>query len=336
MDRGLPEKVSIATAAQWSGVSRRTIERWVKRGLLSSEPDELDRRQALVSLHQLGKLLEAKGDVSGSAPTLPPIPKPPSVPDPNQDTIDACLRQVSEHEVFLSNQLFPIEVLSPGPIHPNSPLRLTLDSLSQASRGKREATPVVILRQIDDVLSAIFAAADRRAFAVPDEFWSEPLGSMLALAKLQALTVRGGGVVDLEVEAEELEVRPETLTFLLPILRDRYGVEYVRDPRTGHVMLEKPTWHEWRWANRAGRPETTSLWNKATDDGLIPLLRRLASTASTYATSVKQFLQFEDGPLPTVGNLIKVAELIAVPTILWSELETVIANAESMLVADRG
>src|SRR5215216_2113247 len=48
-----PQLVSIAEAARRTGVNRRTIERWIERGLLTAVASEADRRQRLVSLAEI-------------------------------------------------------------------------------------------------------------------------------------------------------------------------------------------------------------------------------------------------------------------------------------------
>ncbi len=247
MRQGTPtDSISIAEASKRFGVSRRTIERWIRAGRLAAAPGQRDRRERLVHPDDVSALTaethrsRPKGSAQGlddGSPTPAGSPPPAEVaivrgePD-YQDVIDQALQLVYSHQHRLISQLHPeaVQRLSLDQLR-QGPLGHDLGRLAALARGEVREPKQRVLEAIESVLQLLFWPAAADDYSVPPSFWDTELGRMLALAKYRAF--EASELVSIGNAARQLGVTRPTIYRWM----DDRTLNYVRDDMSGRTFV---------------------------------------------------------------------------------------------------
>ncbi len=236
--------VSIAAAAKQSRVHRRTVERWIQKGMLIAITSEADRRKRLVSLDDviiLSKEGERQSSTRSERPTIDLVGVEHSKTDLPQtsdearnymEVIDNALQLVYSQHHRMITQLYS-ESFQPLTLDQlrSGPLGQDLLRIARLARGQVRESKERVLAAIDSVLQLLFWPAAADDYSVPRSFWDTDLGRMLALAKYRAY--KPDELVSIGVAAQELGVlRPTIYRWM-----DDRTLNYVRDDMSGRTFI---------------------------------------------------------------------------------------------------
>lgn len=246
------ERISLTEAARQFGVSRRTLERWVRDGRLGAVQGAKDARQRLVDPGDVAILVRQMPKRSSQA--TDPVAKGDSEPTADKDAeldheglgsraedwlgnvvpeaIDDALQLVYFQYHRLIAQLHPgsfreltLEDLRSGPLG-NDLLRL-----AALAKGEVREPKDLVLSAIDSVLQIFFWPAAADDYTVPRTFWDTDIGRMLALAKYRAYDPKD--LVSIGTAAQLLGVnRPTVYRWM-----DDRTLNYVRDDLSGRTFV---------------------------------------------------------------------------------------------------
>lgn len=243
--------VSIAEAAARVGLSRRTIERWIRDRRLMAIPSEADRRQRLVELADVGALARrttrsrtplhaadgdvdtiGSSDVSSDSSPSPATSRSEPTNDEYQDLVDQVLQLSYSHIHRLVSQTCPwmFEPQSLDRLR-SAPLGHDLKWLVDVARGETREPKERVLSRIESVLQLLFWPAATDDYVVPRSFWDTTLGQMLVTAKYRAFDP--AELVGIGTAAALLGVTRPTI---YRWLEDR-TLNWVRDDASGRTFV---------------------------------------------------------------------------------------------------
>jgi|SRR5215212_6833005 len=230
-------RISISQAAAQFGISRRTLERWIRDGRLTAVPNLKDGRQRLVDpetvqILKMGmpKRRSNREALSADEPVI------------NADqgvvalrysqAIDKALLQVDRMHRFLlsrldadANEELTLEELRAGP------LGRDLQHLAAYAQGQVFEDSRLVRSAIDSVLEILFWPTASEDYSVPRTFWDTDLGRMLSHARLRAY--KPDELVSLEEAARLLGVSTPTIYRWM----DDRTLVWVRDDNNGRTWV---------------------------------------------------------------------------------------------------
>ncbi len=222
--------LKISDAAVEAGVSRRTIERWIATGKLTTTPYPRDRRLKLVRLE----------DVISVAKSSPvrrrkrTAKSEPTTLDVYSEVIDETLRIVYAHHRRLITKLFPdaerplnMDVLRSGP------LGRDLSTLAALARGEIREPKELVLERIETVLKVFFWPPMADDYTIPRSFWETPIGRILSMAKYRAY--EPSELITIREAVNRLDVNVATIYRWM----DERHLGYVRDEMSGRTFVVK-------------------------------------------------------------------------------------------------
>lgn len=248
--------ISIAEAARLFGVHRRTIERWIQAGQVSTSVSEGDRRKRLVELAEIQAKTEAMRKAMAEKSAVRQLADAPVVErqsvspqesdeqrqvqsssfddlsDHHREIIDNALQLVYSHHHRLVSQLVP-EAFRPLTLDQlrNGPLGHDLLRLAQIAQGQFQIPKEQVLDAIDSVLQLFFWPAAAEDYSVPRAFWDTDFGRMLALAKYRAYEAKE--LVTINEAAQILGVTRPTIYHWM----DDRTLSYVREDMSGRTFV---------------------------------------------------------------------------------------------------
>jgi excisionase family DNA binding protein len=194
-------RISIREAAAQFGVSRRTLERWVRDGRLTAIPDARDGRQRLVDPETVELLIKQMPKRRGKSKTLETRDELRFADDDLQaaeqeptelrdrQAIDMALLQVYRQHRRL------ITTLDPDTFHEltlqelrGGPLGRDLERLAAYAQGQVYDDSRLALSAVESVLQVLFWPAAAKDYTIPRPFWDTDLGRLLSRAQLRAYT----------------------------------------------------------------------------------------------------------------------------------------------------
>jgi excisionase family DNA binding protein len=242
--RGAMNRISISEAAREFGVSRRTLERWVRRGRLTTVPDVGDGRQRLVDPEMVKRLVnqmprrraDRQRHVICGEKLLENDGRPGAIEVSDEEryheAIDAALLKVYRHDRRLLDLVDPggvreltLEELREGPL--GRDLRLLADYAQRHVYADRRLVPLAV----DSVLQVLFWPVAADDYVVPRSFWDTDLGQMLGRAKLHSY--RPDELVSVDEAVRLLGVTAPTLYRWM----DDRTLGYVRDDANGRTRI---------------------------------------------------------------------------------------------------
>ncbi len=242
--------VSITEAAKRTGVSRRTVERWIRSGRLTSVASEADHRQRLVDPAAVDTLAAASSR-PGPKPVSPEHEggfPPQSAPTPiklatadgdtrimvinEQDVVDQALQLAYSHAHRVLMQTCPwmfqpqsLDQLRAGPLGQD------LVRLMRVARGEETASKSMVLAAIQSVLQLLFWPAAADDYTVPRSFWDTDLGRRIAQAKFRVF--KPDELMSIGEAGRQLGVtRPVVYRWM-----DDRTLSYVRDDTSGRTFV---------------------------------------------------------------------------------------------------
>jgi excisionase family DNA binding protein len=237
-------RISISQAATQFGVSRRTLERWVRDGRLTAIPNEKDARQRLVDPDTVRSLIQQMPKRNLRQRMLSVSREPASSgnngfanePEPTevryQRSIDKALLQVYHQHRRLALWLYPdgfreltLEQLREGP------LGRDLRHLAAYAQGQVYEDSRLVRAAIDAVLQVLFWPAASEDYWVPRSFWDTDLARILNHAKLRSY--KPDELVSLGQAARMLGV---TIPTIYRWMDDR-TIGWVRDDSNGRTWI---------------------------------------------------------------------------------------------------
>lgn len=236
--------IGIGEAASAVGVSRRTVERWLRDGRLASRASAGDRRRRLVNVSDVAGLARASarrphrrpsnGPQHGLGGPVVPLPVDDDDPLPSDDqlAVDAVLTMVYACHHRLLSQFFPaaFQPLALRDLR-EGPLGRDLIHLARYARGEARAPGPRVRTAVEGVLQLLFWPAAADDYVVPARFWDTSVGRVLMAAKYRSF--KGNELIDVAAAAERLGVGRATV---LRWMDDR-TLDYVRDGLTGRVWV---------------------------------------------------------------------------------------------------
>jgi excisionase family DNA binding protein len=111
------------------------------------------------------------------------------------------------------------------------PLAEVLSRLAQIAAGEQPAEREPVLAAIDAVLQLLFWPPGAETYTVPRTFWEQPLGRLLAQAKLRAYAP--GELMSIGQAAHVLSVTRPTIYRWM----DEQALDYVRDDMSGRTFV---------------------------------------------------------------------------------------------------
>jgi excisionase family DNA binding protein len=237
-------RISISQAAAQFGVSRRTVERWVRDGRLTAIPDAKDGRQRLVDPETVQLLIRQMPKRRAKAMVLEasgnPTPRgddrvendlaPVEIQD--SQAIDKALVQVYEqHRRLLSrldNDAVPALTLEDLRV---GPLGHDLQRLAAYAQGQVSEPGNLVLAAVDSVLQVLYWPAAALDYTVPRVFWDTDLGRMLNRARLRAY--KPNELVSIDDAARTFGVTTPTIYRWM----DDRVLGWVRDDENGRTWV---------------------------------------------------------------------------------------------------
>lgn len=245
--------VSIQEAARRSGISRRTVERWIREGRLSASQSDNDRRVRLIRAADVAALASSNGRQTTTK--LSPSPSEPTdetgdaseiaraaldralkelLGRDSQDIIDQALQLTYSHIHRTVLQVCPkmlklqsLEDLRAGP------LGVDLGRLALIAQGVIREHPALVLTAIESIVQLLFWPPGADDYSVPRSFWDTDLGRMLGVAKFNCFEL--SELISIGAAAQKLGVlRPTIYRWL-----DDRTLNYVRDEMSGRTFLVK-------------------------------------------------------------------------------------------------
>lgn len=244
------DRISIGQAATEFGVSRRTLERWVRSGQLRAVPNPEDGRQRLVdpaAVRQLIGQMQRRRRRRASSQTPDQISQTDtsisSSDIPYHCATDKALLQVDAMRRRLYSQLvngdapdLSLEELRGGP------LGQELERLVAYVEGQTHGDDRRIRVAVETVLQVLFWPTATSDYTVPRAFWGTDLGRLLSRAKLQ--TFHPHELVLIEDAAPVLGVTKPTLYRWL----DDRTLDYAVDDHTGRIWIVRQSLEQLRRA----------------------------------------------------------------------------------------
>jgi excisionase family DNA binding protein len=237
-------RISMSEAALEFGVSRRTLERWVRKGLLTTVPDVGDGRQRLVDPEMVKRLVKQmprrrasrQMHVTSGETLLENDDRPGAIEVSDdqryREAIDTTLLKVYRHDRRLLDLVDPggareltLEELREGPL--GRDLRLLADYAQRHVYADRRLVPLAV----DSVLQVLFWPVAADDYVVPRSFWDTDLGQMLGRAKLHSY--RPDELVSVDEAVRLLGVTAPTLYRWM----DDRTLGYVRDDANGRTWI---------------------------------------------------------------------------------------------------
>lgn len=236
--------IGIGEAAAAVGVSRRTVERWLRNGRLTSRASAGDRRRRLVNVSHVAGLTRASTRVTHRRPSNArplgagdsPVPLPDDDDSPlltdDQLAVDMALTTLYACHHRLLSQIFP-DAFQPLALRDlrEGPLGRDLAHLARYARGEVRAPGPRVRTAVEGVLQLLFWPAAADDYVVPARFWDTSVGRILMAAKYRSF--KGNELIDVAAAAERLGVGRATV---LRWMDDR-TLDYVRDGLTGRVWV---------------------------------------------------------------------------------------------------
>lgn len=246
------DRVNLTEAAQRFGVSRRTLERWVRDGRLAATPGAKDARERLVDPKDVAILVRqmpkrstqpthsTEQSISGPAANRvaesadeSTVSGPEASPGGMYpDAIDGALQMVYSQYHRLIAQLDPdsfreltLEHLREGP------LGRDLRRISRLALGQAREPKELVQSAVDSVLQLLFWPAAAEDYTVPRAFWDTDFGRMLAQANYRAYDPKD--LVSIGAAAELLGVNRPTIYRWM----DDRTLNYVRDDASGRTFV---------------------------------------------------------------------------------------------------
>jgi excisionase family DNA binding protein len=231
-------RISISQAATQFGVSRRTLERWIRDGRLTAVPNEKDARQRLVDPETVQFLIRQmprrrrnhKASAAGDEVALGAEHAAVDVRD--RLAIDKALLQAYRMHRLLVSRLaanpdeeLPLEELR------NGPLGRDLQHLAAYAQGLVFEDSRLVRSAIDSVLQILFWPTAADDYTVPRTFWDTDLGKLLSRAKLRAYTP--GELISIDEAAQILGVTAPTIYRWM----DDRTLGWVRDDLNGRTWV---------------------------------------------------------------------------------------------------
>lgn len=213
--------LSIGEAAKRAGVSRRTLERRIRDGILPTVPDKVDGRKRLVRWEDVRAALGSHVD----RPHKPQMQR-------DRETIDEALRIIYTYHLRLMMRLYPdaVSLLTLRQVR-EGPLGRDLDMLAKYARGESDCSPDDVLEAVSGVLQLLFHSPGAEDYTVPRAFWQVDLGKILIRAKYRAYGPRELMTID---QAEDtLGVSRSTIYRWI----DERTLEWARDPSTDRTFV---------------------------------------------------------------------------------------------------
>lgn len=191
-------RISIREAAQRFGVSRRTVERWIRDGRLTSIPSLRDARRRLVDpvavqclVDEMSKRTTKRTVLGGDDERAPTnedqFASERALATRYHQAIDAMLMRFYGQHQRLISRLHPdahvelsLEELRKGPLGHD------LGRLAAYALGRVHDPSNLVLAAVESVLQALFWPAAAEDITIPRSFWDTDLGKMLNRAKLRA------------------------------------------------------------------------------------------------------------------------------------------------------
>ncbi len=222
--------VGLEEAAQRAERSPRTIQRWVRSGLVTAERDRNDQRRLLVNLAEVKAAASRQPVTELEADEL--VRAEERRREADRMVCDLALLRAQSYQLTLG-----IELNGPSTERPLDELRTTplgrkLDYICAVARGDLQDPPDRVAKVVDSVLQTLFWTPGVRKPRIPIHFWR---GSLLGreIARARVLTYPPGRLVQLRDAAKELDTTPERIKDLLETLQ----LDYFYDPD-----LEAPSW----------------------------------------------------------------------------------------------
>lgn len=221
--------LKIDEAAKLAGVSRRTIQRWISTGKLSTEVFPRDRRLKLVRLEEVVSVAQ-KSPTRRKKRASQPVS---TTADVYSEVIDEVLRIVYAHthrfelKLFGDDRPLNLEALRAGP------LGRDLRKLAALARGDVREEREIVLERIETVLQLLFWPPMADDYTVPRTFWDTPIGRIMSMAKYRAF--EPSDLTSIGRAAERLAVNVATIYRWM----DERHLGYVRDESAGRTFVVK-------------------------------------------------------------------------------------------------
>lgn len=243
-DMGDETWIGIGKAAAVVGVSRRTVERWLRDGRLASRASAGDRRRRLVNVSDVAGLARASARILRRRPSKAPphalgepavplrVDNDDPLPTDDQLAVDTALTTVYVCHHRLLSQIFPaaFQPLALRDLR-EGPLGRDLAHLARYARGEVRAPGPRVRAAVESVLQLLFWPAAADDYVVPARFWDTAVGGILMAAKYRSF--EKVELIDVAAAAERLGVGRATV---LRWMDDR-TLDHVRDGLTGSVWV---------------------------------------------------------------------------------------------------
>ncbi len=225
--------IGLEEAAQRADRSPRTVQRWVRSGLVTAERDPNDQRRLLVNLAEVEAAASGQLVAELDADQLARAEERRREAD--RIVCDLALLSAQSYQLTLGTELN-----GPSTERPLDELRMTplgrkLDFICAVARGDLQDPPTRVTEVVDSVLQTLFWTPGMRKPRIPFHFWRRSLlGREIARARI--LTYPPGHLVPLRDAAKELDMTTERVKGLLEALQ----LDYFYDPDSGVSWVMPP------------------------------------------------------------------------------------------------